>query len=77
VPWLATDFIWRRVPWARNRQWTPGETISFGAGRSGTVTYRLRGVMRDPDPSRAFATLTLEPVDAKAADVEDRLPATG
>lgn len=74
---MARDFVWRRVPWPRNRHWTPGETIAVGDGPGGTVTYRLRGVMRDPDPSRAFATLTLEPLDARSAAADTRLSATG
>jgi hypothetical protein len=33
-----------------------------------TVTYRLRGVERDGDPSSAFATVTLEPIRTLAVE---------
>lgn len=43
-----------------------------------TITYRLRGVMRDTDPASAFATVTLEPLREHANEVadedDDRLP---
>lgn len=43
------------------------------------TTYRLRGVMRDTDPSSAFATVTLEPVRSVPAeeDLSERLPNVG
>ena len=46
-----------------------------------TTTYRLRGVMRDPDPRSAFATLSLEPLRTlereNEAEGEDELSAAG
>jgi hypothetical protein len=46
-----------------------------------TTTYRLRGVMRDTDPTSEFATVTLEPLRELANEVaggdEHRLPAAG
>ncbi|MGQ0608582.1 MAG: hypothetical protein ACT4OQ_08990 [Chloroflexota bacterium] len=48
-----------------------------------TTTYRLRGVMRDPDPRSAFATLSLEPLrtleseDGTEGDGEGKLSAAG
>lgn len=51
------------MPWSRDRYWRPGEPITLDED-GGSVTYLLRGVMRDTDPSSAFATLTLELVRA-------------
>ena len=45
-----------------------------------TVTYRLRGVMRDTDPSSPFATVTLEPIRAigdGATQGDEELSAAG
>jgi hypothetical protein len=36
-----------------------------------TVTYRLRGVMRDPDPSSPWATVTLEPLRTIATEAAE------
>lgn len=58
---MARDTIETRIPWPRTRFWRPGEPITLELdGR--IVTGRLRGVMRDPDPSSAHATVILEPV---------------
>lgn len=51
------------MPWSRDRYWRPGEPFTLDED-GGSVTYLLRGVMRDTDPSSAFATLTLELVRA-------------
>ena len=66
----------RRVPWPRDRHWRPGEPMTLTEGGV-TTTYRLRGVMRDPDPASAFATLTLEPVRAIEEATEEPLSAAG
>lgn len=42
-----------------------------------TITYRLRGVMRDADPTSAHATVTLEPVRTVEAETEEPLSAAG
>lgn len=57
----------RRIPWPRDRQWRPGEPMTIVEDGL-AITFRLRGVMRDTDPSSAFATVTLEPVRSVAAD---------
>ena len=41
------------------------------------ITYRLRGVMRDADPTSAYATVTLEPVRTVKADTDEPLSAAG
>lgn len=50
-----------RLPWPRGRFWRPGEPITLTEGGT-SITYRLRGVMRDADPESRFATVLLEPV---------------
>jgi hypothetical protein len=58
---VASDTIETRIPWPRHRFWRPGEPITLELdGR--IVTGRLRGVMRDADPSSAHATVILEPI---------------
>lgn len=58
---MARDTIETRIPWPRGRFWRPGEPITLEL--EGTVvTARLRGVMRDTDPSSGWATVTLEPM---------------
>jgi hypothetical protein len=42
-----------------------------------TVTYRLRGVMRDADPTSAHATVTLEPVRTVKSEADEPLSAAG
>ena len=49
--------------------------------RGRTVTFRLRGVMRDTDPRSEFATVTLEPVraiaDGDPVERDEELSAAG
>ena len=66
---VGRDLIEARVPWPRQRRWRPGEPMTLTEDGT-TVTYRLRGVMRDPDPASDWATLTLEPVRTIAAGAE-------
>ncbi len=68
----------RHIPWPRDRPWRPGEPITMVEDGLAT-TYRLRGVMRDTDPSSAFATVTLEPVRSVPAeeDLPEQLPNVG
>ncbi|MGH2382103.1 MAG: hypothetical protein ACRDG7_12905 [Candidatus Limnocylindria bacterium] len=42
-----------------------------------TITYRLRGVMRDTDPASEFAIVSLEPVRTLEVEQEDTLSAAG
>jgi hypothetical protein len=58
---VPTDLIEARIPWPRDRFWRPGEPITLEIDGA-TVTFRLRGVMRDPDPRSAFATVRLQPM---------------
>jgi hypothetical protein len=67
---LPPQLIERHIPWARNRHWRPGERISLTESAQ-TITYLLRGVMRDADPRSDFATVTLEPVHALSSVAED------
>ncbi|MGH2427767.1 MAG: hypothetical protein ACRDGV_02600 [Candidatus Limnocylindria bacterium] len=62
---MPRHFIERRIPWPRDRHWRPGEAYTLRA-ENGPITYRLRGVMRDPDPRSEWATLKLEPLPAPA-----------
>lgn len=78
---LRRELIERHIPWARERHWRPGEPITL-VHDGETVTYRLRGVMRDADPGSDFATVSLERVRSLASDAddddgEDRLSAAG
>ncbi len=57
----------RHIPWPRDRHWRPGEPITLVEDGE-TITYRLRGVMRDTDPSSAFATVTLEAIRSLPLD---------
>jgi hypothetical protein len=69
----------RHIPWPRDRQWRPGEPMTV-TEHGLTITYRLRGVMRDADPASAHATLTLEPVrtvEAESDETEEPLSAAG
>lgn len=64
---MALDTIETRIPWPRDRFWRPGEPITLELdGR--IVTGRLRGVMRDTDPSSANATVILEPIRSVEAE---------
>jgi hypothetical protein len=58
---VPTDVIEARIPWPRDRYWRPGEPITLEIDGA-TVTFRLRGVMRDSDPRSAFATVRLQPM---------------
>lgn len=75
--------IERHIPWPRDRTWRPGEPITLTDEAGATITYRLRGVMRDTDPGSAFALVSLEPLRtieagaAPEAEEPDRLPAAG
>lgn len=70
---LSRQLVTRRMPWPRERYWRPGEPMTLQEGGE-AVTYLLRGVMRDTDPTSEFATLTLERVralpDSETADGE-------
>lgn len=68
---MPRRLIERRIPWPRDRHWRPGEPLTL-TDDGGTVTYRLRGVMRDTDPRSEFATVTLEPLRAVPAAPEAR-----
>ncbi|MEO5985628.1 MAG: hypothetical protein ABIQ23_01295 [Candidatus Limnocylindria bacterium] len=57
----------RRIPWPRDRLWRPGEPMTIVEDGLAT-TFLLRGVMRDTDPSSAFATVTLEPARSIVVD---------
>jgi hypothetical protein len=59
-----------RIPWPRGRFWRPGEPITLTKGDA-SVTYLLRGVMRDADPESVYATVLLEPIRTVATDVVD------
>ena len=66
-----------RIPWPRGRFWRPGEPITLTKGDA-SVTYLLRGVMRDADPESVYATVLLEPMRSVATDaVEDVASAGG
>lgn len=59
-----------RIPWPRDRRWRPGEPMTLDLdGQS--VTYLLRGVMRDTDPASHYATVTLEPMRTVTAGRAD------
>jgi len=73
---MSGTTVERHVPWLRNRHWRPGEAMMLTEDGV-TVTYRLRGVMRDGDPGSDFATVTLEPMRSLGLDTEDRLRAVG
>lgn len=81
-PRLPRDLIERRIPWPRQRHWRPGEPVTL-TERGRAVTYRLRGVMRDPDPASDFATVTLERLrvvslgDDDAGEIDDLFSAAG
>ena len=62
-----------RIPWPRGRFWRPGEPITLTKGDA-SVTYLLRGVMRDADPESVYATVLLEPIRTVATDVVDDVP---
>ena len=62
-----------RIPWPRGRFWRPGEPITLTEGDA-SVTYLLRGVMRDADPESVYATVLLEPIRTVATDVVDDVP---
>jgi hypothetical protein len=64
---LPRQLVERRVPWTRDRFWRPGEPMTLEED-GGTVTYLLRGVMRDTDPDSPFATVTLERVRSVAEE---------
>jgi len=66
---MSVATIQRRIPWPRGRPWRPGEPLTL-TDEGTTTTYRLRGVMQDPDPSIHYATVTLEPVRTMALEVE-------
>ena len=68
--------IERHIPWPRDRTWRPGEPITVTEDGL-TTTYRLRGVMRDPSPTSAYATVRLEPVRTVAAESDEPLSAAG
>jgi hypothetical protein len=72
---VPRELIERRMPWPRDRHWRPGEPMTISESGT-TVTYRLRGVMRDTEPDSHFATVTLEPIRAIETD-EARLSAAG
>ncbi len=66
---MPRTLIERHIPWPRDRHWRPGEPLTLtDDGQS--VTYLLRGVMRDTDPRSEFATVTLELQRAVPADAE-------
>ena len=79
---MPRDLIERRSPWPRQRHWRPGEPLTL-TERGRAVTYRLRGVMRDPDPASDFATVTLERLrvvslgEEDAAAIDEGLSAAG
>jgi hypothetical protein len=73
---LPPSLIERHIPWPRNRTWRPGEPITL-TDDGLTVTYRLRGVQRDTDPTSQFATVTLEQVRELAAETDEVLEAAG
>ena len=78
---MSRASIERHIPWPRDRHWRPGEPITLTEDGGATVTYRLRGVMRDTDPDSAFALVSLEPlrtIEAEAeAEEQNQLPAAG
>ncbi len=77
-PHLRRELLERHIPWPRDRHWRPGEPITLTDDDGMTVTYRLRGVMRDTDPSSAHATVSLEPIRTMSADLDaDDLLAAG
>ena len=61
-----------RIRWPRGRFWRPGEPITLTKGDE-SVTYLLRGVMRDADPKSGYATVLLEPVRSVGSDAGDDL----
>ena len=65
-----------RIPWPRGRFWRPGEPITLTEGDA-SVTYLLRGVMRDADPESVYATVLLEPMRTVPKDAEDVASAAG
>ncbi|HEX7224756.1 MAG TPA: hypothetical protein VF367_04165 [Candidatus Limnocylindria bacterium] len=60
---MPRDLIESRIAWPRGRFWRPGEPLTITTDGV-AVTYLLRGVMRDADPSSEWAVVTLEPVRA-------------
>jgi hypothetical protein len=58
---VPRDLIESRIPWPRGRYWRPGEPLTITTDGV-AVTYLLRGVMRDADPTSEWAVVTLEPV---------------
>jgi hypothetical protein len=76
---VPPETIQTRIAWPRDRYWRPGELITLEIDGV-VVTARLRGVMRDTDPSSPFATVALQPVRslaASAADEDEELSAAG
>jgi hypothetical protein len=73
---MSEGTIERRIPWPRDRTWRPGEPITV-TEEGGTTTYLLRGVMRDGNPTSAYATVRLEPMRTVAAEIEEPLSAAG
>ena len=70
---MRRQLLERRIAWPRTRHWRPGQPITL-RGPDGTIhTYLLRGVQRDPDPAKAYATLTLEPIEP-GADLAEVAP---
>jgi hypothetical protein len=63
---VGRELLERRIPWPRTQGWRPGAPITLPSPDGGTRTYRLWSVQRDPDPTKAFATVSLEPIDAAA-----------
>ena len=64
---MPVETIQRRIPWPRGRHWRPGEPLTL-TDEGVTVTYRLRGVFQDPDPSIAYAVVSLEPMRTVAVE---------